>query len=78
MEEALGGGLDWGSGGPLDRLRVQGGEDKEVRVAGAERALSPSAHLSNKKHPALLRPRPALGPLTQKSHHSTLATPEKR
>lgn len=30
VEEGLGGGLDWGSGGQLDRLKVQAGEDKEV------------------------------------------------
>lgn len=34
VEEGLGGGLDWGSGGQLDRLKVQAGEDKEVGGAG--------------------------------------------
>lgn len=77
VEEGLGGGLDWGSGGQLDRLKVQAGEDKEVGGGWMERDLSPSAQLSSKKQPALLRPRPALGPLTQKSHPLTLSTPVK-
>lgn len=70
MEEGLG----WGSGGQLDGRGGQGCQEWLVWSVCSFSLCS----FHNKKHPALLCPRPALDPFTLNLHHLTQSAPEKR
>lgn len=70
MEEGLG----WGSGGQLDG---RGGQGCQEWLGWSVCSFS-LCSFHNKKHPALLCPRPALDPFTLNLHHLTQSAPEKR